>query len=297
MDDGRDLNPNLPDLSQNTATNAWGFAGDKLAHRFARANWQAGKQTPQAWYDAFNRLNQAALTPKNAANEILAVESLLPSLMAKGKGLTTAQAELSGIQLQLDWLGESAQNISEHAIITNHSKIDINGHIIFTVNNEQSLSIAVNVKAGEKTNIVIPQTLLDQGELVTAQLNYNWQGFALSQTMTQKTQQYHGYTLPHISAKYDKGSMALNAELHGPFAGTTKGMVTFDLYHGLEKMSHQDVIEIKPYEQKMLSHVFEIDEKSLEHDAWYEITIVAEVDGEPITLRKRLPYVPGKFNR
>ncbi|WP_042143691.1 MULTISPECIES: hypothetical protein [unclassified Pseudoalteromonas] len=43
MDDGRDLNPNMPNYNQTTAANAWGFKGDKLANRFARASFKAGK--------------------------------------------------------------------------------------------------------------------------------------------------------------------------------------------------------------------------------------------------------------
>lgn len=45
---------------------------------------------------------------------------------------------------------------------------------------------------------------------------------------------------------------------------------------------------IDPYKQRAFSHRFAIDSKALK-DAWYEVTIVAEVDGEPVILRKRLP--------
>jgi len=297
MDDGRDLNPNMPNYDQTTAANAWGFKGDKLANRFARANFKAGKNTPSSWREAFEILNQAALTPATADNKIAKVEALLPKLMLDGTNLNDAKAELSGIQLQVDWLGGEARQLKEYAIITNHSKSPIKGKISFSVNDQKSQLMHVEVKAGDKLNVQIPADLLVKGNTVITDFNYDWQDSELTQQVLQKTKQYRGFELPKINAGFEDGKLAITAMLHGPFAGKTDGIVTFDLYHGIKKQTFEQKVDIKPYEEQQLIQHFKIDEKDLEHDAWFEVTVVADSDGEPLTLRKRLPYIPKKFNR
>lgn len=302
MDDGRDLNPNMPNYNQTTAANAWGFKGDKLANRFARANFKAGKNTPNSWRKAFDILNKAALTPNIADEKIAEVETLLPQLMldatnSNKANLNDAKAELSGIQLQVDWLGSNANDLKEYAIITNHSNSPINGKIRFSVNDQKSELMTVNVNPGQKHTVLIPATLLLQGKTVLTDLDYNWQGTQLTQQIIQKTKQYRGFELPQINAEFKNGELAISAMLNGPFAGKTDGMITFDLYHGIKKQTFQKEVNIAPYEEQRLVHNFKINEKDLDHDAWFEVTVVADSDGEPLTLRKRLPYIPNKFNR
>lgn len=296
FDDGRDLNPNKPDYSKQTATNYWGFAGDKLAQRFARANWKAGKSTPDSWRKAFDRLNKAPLNPNTADAEIKAIEAMLPALVKDGQGLNEGLAELSGVQLQVDWLGTSLKGLKEYAIITNHGKQPMKGQLTFTVNGS-SHKAAVSAAPGEKVTVLIPQDLLDKGKMVTTELAHNWHGTDITQSMEQKTKKYNGYELPSLSAEYVDGKLAISAMLHGPFSGKTKGMVTYDFYHSGKKETVTEELEIKPYQEMALSHSFAVEEKELDHDAWYEVTVVAEVDGEPVTLRKRLPFIPAKFNR
>lgn len=297
IDDGRDLNPNKADYSQQTAANAWGFKGDSLAQRFARANWKAGKQTPESWRAAFERLNKAALTPKMADAEIAAVNSLMVTLASEGASLNDALAELSGVQLQVDWLGDSASDMKEYAIITNRSQEAISGTISFKVNDTLSRVIKVSAEAGEKVTLLLPAELLSQGKIVTSQFNYQWQQQSISQEIDQKTKQYHGYQLANVDGEFSEGEFTLSANLHGPFAGKTEGEITFDLYHSGKKESVTESFIVKPYQELALTHVFKATEKDLEHDAWLEVSIVAEVDGEPVLLRKRLPYTPKKFNR
>ncbi|MCJ8320454.1 MAG: hypothetical protein MJK12_12525 [Colwellia sp.] len=297
VDDGRDLKPNKADYSQQTAANAWGFKGDNLAQRFARANWKAGKQTPKSWRSAFARLNSAALTPKTADAEIAAVNNLMVSLANDGADLNDALAELSGVQLQVDWLGDSASDMKEYAIITNRSEMAISGTIHFKVGSTQSTAIKISAKAGEKVKVQLPVELLSQGKLVTSHFTYQWQQQNISQTVEQKTKQYHGYQLANLSGEFSEDEFTLNANLHGPFAGKTEGEVTFDLYHGDKKESVTQSFSIKPYQELELKHSFKATEKEVEHNAWFEVSIVAEVDGEPVLLRKRLPYIPKKFNR
>jgi len=302
MDDGRDLNPNMPNYNQTTAANVWGFKGDKLANRFARASFKAGKNTPQSWRKAFEILNKAALTPTTAGKKIAQVEALLPQLMLDASStdktnLNDAKAELSGIQLQVDWLGSNANELKEYAIVTNHSKSPIKGKITFNVNNQQSKIMHIDLKAGEKLNVLIPADLLSQGKSVITDLDYNWQGTQLTQQVSQKTKQYRGFELPQINAEFENDALVITALLNGPFAGETNGIITFDLYHGLKKQTFQRKVDIKPYEEQKLRHIFKVTEKDLDHDAWFEVTVVADSDGEPLTLRKRLPYTPKKFNR
>lgn len=295
IDDGRDLNPT--DYTIETAANAWGFKGDQLAQRFARANWKAGDNTPQSWREAFQQLNHAALKPVEADAIVSSVNGKMTALANDGAGLNDALAELSGVQLQVDWLGDSLEKMGEYAIITNHGLHNLNAKVQFEVSGKISDSVAVNVKAGEKAIFAVPVELLAKGKTVKTTLSYEWLGQAITQIMEQKTKQYHGYELTEISANFADGTLKLDANLHGPFAGETSGEVTFDLYHGSHKLSHSEKITVQPYEERLLTHSFKITEKDLEHSAWYEITIVADVDGEPVTLRKRAPYTPAKFNR
>ncbi|SFC17245.1 hypothetical protein [Pseudoalteromonas denitrificans] len=297
IDDGRDLNPNMPDYMQTTAANAWGFKGDKLAHRFARANWKAGDKTPLSWKNAFNRLNQAALNKSVANSEIESIEAKLPHLISQGKGLSQAQVELSGIQLQVDWLGGNKNTLKEHAIITNNSKSPITGKIRFTVNGVTKQFDELVISGGDKRTIQIPEDLLNQGDYVEAKLEYIWQNTRLTQKITQKTKQYKGFELPKLSAEFHDGKLNIAANLNGPFAGKTQGIITFDLYYGSTKQTQEQDIKIAPYEEQQLVQSFKIDEESLDHDAWFEVTVIADSDGEPITLRKRLPYVPKRFKR
>ena len=297
IDDGRDLNPSQPDYAVDTAANAWGFKGDKLAQRFARANWKAGDSTPQSWKEAFQQLNQAALNPDKSNAIVASINGQMTTLANDGSGLNSALAELSGVQLQMDWLGASLDKMREYAIITNHGAHNLNAHVQFNVNGETSERFTVDIKSGERGEIRIPADLLSAGKTVKTTLDYQWLGQELTQTMEQKTKQYRGYELTEIAANFADGSLKLDANLHGPFAGETSGEVTFDLYHGSHKLSHSEKITLQPYEERLLTHSFKVTEKDLEHSAWYEITIVADVDGEPVTLRKRAPYTPAKFNR
>ncbi|QBG37356.1 hypothetical protein [Litorilituus sediminis] len=297
IDDGRDLNPNKADYSQQTAANAWGFKGDKLAQRFARANWKAGKQTPQSWRDAFNRLNKAALSPKTADSEIKAVVASMAKLAADGAKLNNALVELSGVQLQVDWLGASTKALKQYAIITNHSQEDVQAKVSFTVAGTQSAETSVAIKAGEKQTVLVPESLLAKGKMVSTRLNYQWHKQAITQQIEQKTKKYNGYQLASIDGSYQDDNFTVNAMLHGPFAGKTQGEITIDLYHSGKKESASEKFSIKPYQELAFNHKFNVTEKELEHDAWYEVSVVAEVDGEPVLVRKRLPYVPAKFNR
>lgn len=94
----------MPNYNQTTAANTRGFKGDKLANRFARASFKAGKNTPNSWRKAFDILNKAVLKPSTANEKIKEVEALLPQLMldavsSNTANLNDAKAELSGIQL------------------------------------------------------------------------------------------------------------------------------------------------------------------------------------------------------
>ena len=60
------LNPDKVDYSTSAPTNAWAFNGDSLSLRFARAIWKAGDNTPKAWRDGFNALNNAAINRQSA---------------------------------------------------------------------------------------------------------------------------------------------------------------------------------------------------------------------------------------
>lgn len=299
IDDGRELNPRSTDYSKATAANAWGFTGDKLAQRFARANWKAGKNTPTQWREAFNRLNVAALNTNQSESiaEVVAVNALMPELAKQGANLNEALAELSGIQLQLDWLGHSANNMKQNAIITNHSQQDISGTIQFTVNDQVSKLLPVLAKAGEKINIIVPEKLLAQGNTVVATFDYIWQQQGIKQVLQQKTKQYHGYELADISGGFANDIFTMKAKMHGPFAGKTEGEITYDFYHSGKKETIEQAFSLKPYEVLELSQNFKVTEKEIDHDAWFEISVVAEVDGEPVLVRKRLPYIPKKFNR
>ncbi len=297
IDDGRDLNPNSPDLNTTTAPNAWGFKGDKLAQRFARANWKSAKQTPHSWRNAFAELNQAALTPTTAQETTQAVIARLPELAKEGTHLNSALAELSGIQLQLDWLGDSIESMQEYAIITNHSEQDIQANIIFNVADNTSEQHNLSIRAGEKTTVKIDPELLAKGNEVTANLNYEWHTIDIKQTLSQKTKKYNGFEIPEISATYEEGQLHINTQLNGPFAGKTTGTITVDLHHGSKLESVSNPVKIAPYEEQFIVNKFKIEEKELDHDAWYEVTVVADSDGEPIMLRKRLPYIPAKFTR
>ena len=299
IDDGRELNPRSTDYMQQTAANAWGFTGDKLAQRFARANWKAGKETPVTWREAFSRLNQAALNTNTAESvaEVKAVNEQMPELAKVGAHLNEALAELSGIQLQLDWLGNSAKKMKQNAIITNHSQQKVSGTIQFTVQGNKSEVIDISVNAGEKLNLVVPKALLSKGEKVVADFNYTWQQQAINQKLEQKTEQYHGYELVSIAGNFADDNFTIDAKLHGPFAGKTEGEITFDFYHSGKKESVSEKFAIKPYQVLDFKQHFKATEKEVDHDAWFEVSVVAEVDGEPVLVRKRLPYIPKKFNR
>ena len=76
-----------------------------------------------------------------------------------------------------------------------------------------------------------------------------------------------------------------------------EGEITFDFYHSGKKESVSEKFAIKPYQVLDFKQHFKATEKEVDHDAWFEVSVVAEVDGEPVLVRKRLPYIPKKFNR
>ncbi|MCL1050578.1 hypothetical protein L2755_13205 [Shewanella abyssi] len=297
IDDGRDLNPNKVDLTTSTPTNAWAFKGDSLSLRFARAIWKAGDAAPKSWQESFNQLNTAALNRPTADKEVAAVVSQLPSLAKEGAGLNDALAELSGLELKVDWIGKGLDSLTEVAILTNHGSDSLTLTLAVTAGSESAKSETMTINPGQRLEIPIENNLLAQASTVSASISYIWNEQQINQTITQKSKQYRGFEMPQISAQYNEGQLTLSGQLNGPFSGDTSGHIIYDLFHGQESERHSQAFTMQPYDVKALKKVFTIDEKSLEHDAWFEITVIADVDGEPVTLGRRLPFVPQKLKR
>ncbi|QQX78471.1 hypothetical protein JK628_12830 [Shewanella sp. KX20019] len=297
IDDGRDLNPNKVDLATSAPTNAWAFKGDSLSLRFARAIWKAGDAAPKSWQESFNQLSSAALNRPTADKEVATVVSLLPSLAKEGAGLNDALAELSGLELKIDWIGKGLDSLNEVAILTNHGSDSITLTLAVTAGSESAKSETMTINPGQRLEVPIENSLLALSSTVSASISYIWNEQQIDQTITQKSKQYRGFEMPQISAQYNEGQLTLSGQLNGPFSGDTSGHIIYDLFHGQESERHSQAFTMQPYDEKALEKVFTIDEKSLEHDAWFEITVIADVDGEPVTLRKRLPFVPQKLKR
>jgi hypothetical protein len=297
FDDGRNLNPVKPDYTVNTAPNAWGFKGDALSLRLARGIWKTKETTPVSWKKAFERINQATLEPSIAATEIKAIEKLMPVLAHDGKGMNDALAELSGVDLKVDWLGTSASTLKEYAIIKNTGTGLITANLIFSVGESKTLSQEVTLNPDKRIDIEIPTDLLSKGEFVTATLSYEWENQLITKSLTQKTKKHNGFELINMTAAHKDGALTVSAKVLGPFSGETKGNITFDLYYGHNSERIKQVVALQPYEEKIYQHIFNIEGDKLVHDAWFEITVIADVDGEPVTLRKRLPFVPDRKKR
>ncbi|MDB2387059.1 hypothetical protein N9W21_06905 [Shewanella sp.] len=297
IDDGRDLNPDTIDYSVSAPTNAWGFNGDSLSLRFARAIWKAGDKAPQAWRDSFNTLNRAALNRQTADKKLATVISQLPTLAKQGADLNDALAELSGLALAVDWIGKDLAALEEKVILINRSSDTMTVDLTVSGGDQSSVVQSVTIRPDQRIEIPVEQSLLSQADTVTAKISYQWNEQPITQSVTQKSTQYRGFELLQINAQYTDNKLTLSGQLNGPFAGDTSGHVIYDLFHGSKSERHTDAFTMQPYEEKPLSKSFTIDEKALAHDAWYEITVIADVDGEPITLRKRLPFVPNKLKR
>ena len=294
IDDGRDLNPDKVDYSTSAPTNAWAFNGDSLSLRFARAIWKAGDNTPKAWRDGFNALNNAAINRQSADKEFAAVVEQLPALAKAGAGLNDALAELSGLELKVDWIGQSLASLEEVVILTNRSTDSITLSLTVTGGEKSSAVKTVTIEPGQRLEIPVDTSLLNEASTITAEISYLWNEQQINQSVTQKSKQYRGFELPQISAQYADGELTISGQLNGPFSGTTSGQVIYDLFHGKESERHTESFTMQPYEEKPLSKSFAIDAKLIKHDAWFEVTVIADVDGEPITLRKRLPFVAKK---
>ncbi|WP_044555917.1 hypothetical protein [Shewanella piezotolerans] len=294
IDDGRDLNPDKIDYTVSAPTNAWAFKGDSLSLRFARAIWKAGDKTPKTWRDGFNALNSAALNRHSADKELAIVVAQLPALAKAGAGLNDALAELSGLELKVDWIGQSLTSLEEVVILTNRSTDTITFSLTVTGGDKSSAAQTITIEPGQRLEIPVEKSLLKEASTITANISYLWNEQQISQSVTQKSKQYRGFELPQISAQYAEGELTISGQLNGPFAGATSGHVIYDLFHGNESERHTEAFTMQPYEEKPLSKSFAIDAKLIKHDAWFEVTVIADVDGEPITLRKRLPFVAKK---
>ena len=297
IDDGRDLNPRQPNFHERKAANAWGFEGDDLSLRFARAIWRSGEESPEIWRKSFARLNLAALDFKQGHLVVTNVEENMTKIARAGSNNKEGLVELSGVQFQLGWLGKNSNQLKQYAVVTNNSKIVSVGNFSFSALNKIDRVSSVTVSPGQRIEIPIPEEIIAHHDSIQAKFEYIWHGIKLEQSQAQKTSKYPGLTLETPTANYEKNRLTISSKLFGPFNGDTKGIVTIDLYYGSKKLSYQSSIEIDPYQMKALEHEFKIEEKMLDDSAWIEVTLAVDSDGEPILLRKRASFTPTKYAR
>ncbi len=312
FDDGRDLNPQLADLSHNADVNPWRNPADGAISRLTRAIWRLADKSPAA----LKRLNdemiaattqgvQAQRASLNRFNQQL--DMMVQAILSSGQDrerINQALIELSGLSLRMEWRQESADGRREVAAVLNNTS-EQPATAVMNITQQQNAQqqnakqLQTRVLSGQKQQVSLTTSAQTRAssEKINATTEVDWLGATIHLTAVSDARPYPWSSMAIVQQAISDGeTVSIVSEFRGPHAGTTKGKLRVEAYpsHLFEQSVIELAVDIKPYEIRQFTNQLQLKPGAMGQPYAVDVSFAVEIDGEAVLLKQRSAVLSSK---
>lgn len=300
FDDGRDLNPELADLSQPAEVNPWRNSADTAISRLTRAIWRLGDKAPAVLKALHSEMIDATTLGSQAQKASLRrfngqLDSLVKAITLSGQdsqSINQSLIELSGLRFRLEWRQQRDDQTREVAAVIENTSGQSASVALDIDQSTQSRRLKHTLSPGSKQQVSLITTpkSRESGNRITASTRVNWSGADITLTASSDARPYPWSSMAIVeSAKSDGEAVSIVSEFRGPHAGTTKGTMRVEAYpsHLFEQSVIELPVDISPYEIRQFASKLKLKSGVKAQPYAVDVSFDVEIDGEAVLLKER----------